>query len=108
MEKQQFIDYCKGKIADLGETTFINYYGEQQTTKVLAVGRVRDFGLVKVIRTEIDSENFTCLNEQNEIVCDTPMLTYLSYIARLEFEKIDKAEYQTILMFWENIKEYFE
>lgn len=100
-QKQSFIDYCKDKIKDLGE---VEINGD--TYKVIMhTPAIRQFEDLRVI-TQLDAgtdEDLMCIDKNNNIVIDTPMMDYNSYAATKLFDKIDKEYYDLVIKYWNDI-----
>jgi hypothetical protein len=115
--KEKFQNYCKGKIVDfLGAVDVEDLYNEDETTlaTVLMTDKnIREYNNVRVIirndYEEEDSECLTVIDSNDHIVIHTPMLELLGYTLRMEFDKIDKDYYQSIIDDWDDYyDEYFE
>lgn len=100
-QKQSFIDYCKDKIKDLGEVEI-----DGNTYKVIMhTPAIRQFNDIRVI-TQLDAdtdEDLICIDKDNNIVIDTPMMDYNSYAAAKLFDEIDKEYYNLVIKYWNDI-----
>lgn len=100
-QKQTFIDYCKDKIKDLGEVEI-----DGNTYKVIMhTPAIRQFNDIRVI-TQLDAdtdEDLICIDKDNNIVIDTPMMDYNSYAAAKLFDEIDKEYYDLVIKYWNDI-----
>ena len=100
-QKQSFIDYCKDKIKDLGEVEI-----DGNTYKVIMhTPAIRQFNDIRVI-TQLDAdtdEDLICIDKDNNIVIDTPMMDYNSYAAAKLFDEIDEEYYDLVIKYWNDI-----
>lgn len=109
--KQKFIDYCKGKVKDLGETrAYEDGIEDAQMYRVVAVAeQLREFSNVRIVANEDTGDWLTAIDENNNIVICTPMLDELGYLSMLEFKYIDTEAYNDILEHWDDLQmdDYF-
>ena len=103
--KKKFINYCKGKIKDLGAVEYDSpsFEDEVEVAKVLMTADwLRGVKNARILDPGED-ECLKVLNKKGEIVYDTPMLSPVTYAARLEFNAIDPDFYADILDWWDDI-----
>lgn len=110
--KQKFIDYCKGKVKDLGETrVYNNNIEEDQVYKVLMFSEgLREYENVRIVTHDDAGENLIVIDENNNIVIDTPMIDQIGYASEMLFKYIDTEFYNGILKYWDDLQmdDYFE
>jgi hypothetical protein len=119
--EQQFVDYCEGKVDDLGTIEVANpdYFDEDDDELIpaqvlMTAEEFREFEDVKVIARDDmemdDWENVVIADSNNNVVIDGDMISVIEYALRMEFNKIDTSFYNEILEYWDegNYDEYFE
>ncbi len=105
--KLKFLEYTEGKIEPLGkimindDNKLVNDAKEEHTDyNVIMTGRIRDYGLCKILDNSINGgESLLLVTEENNIL-DNPMIDATIYTARMEFDKIDPAYVQLVLEYW--------
>lgn len=106
-KKQIFIDYCKNKIKNLG-----NIEIEEETYQVLMhLSELRQFKNVKVIgNLDSDDAYLRVADEDDNIVIETIMVSFLDIAASMQFDSIDSSLYDYIMNYWDDIMmdEYIE
>lgn len=100
-QKQKFIDYCKDKIEDLGDIEI----DDQQYHKLMHTEGIREFEDLYIIADldDYESENLIAINNENEIVIDTPMIDQNGYAGTMQFDKIDKRFYDILMDYWDDL-----
>lgn len=110
--KQMYMNYCKGKIKDLGEITLYNpHWEEYETYRVIMTAEgLREHANVKIIMNENTEDNLVVIDSDNRIVINTPMAGPTDYSAHLEFNSIDRQFYENVINYWddENMDEFME
>ena len=106
-QKQKFIDYCKDKIEDLGDTEIYDedYEENVQYHKIMHTEGIREFNDLYIIANfdDYENENLIAINNENKIVINTPMIDCNGYAATMQFDKIDKQFYDQLMDFWNDI-----
>ncbi len=105
--KLKFLEYIKGKVEPLGKVMIndddklVNDAKKEHTDyNVIMTGRIRDYGLCKILDNSIGGESLLLVTEENNIL-DNPMIDATIYTARMEFNKIDPAYVQLVLEYWD-------
>lgn len=99
--KQKFIGYCKGKISNLG-TMPHEFYDESVESPILMIGDVRDVVDGRIVEPATsDEDTLTIVDKFGNMVYDTPMSNPVEYALRMEFTKIDREFYHSILQYWD-------
>lgn len=122
LTKDQFEEYCKGKISNLGTTDVetddwdSDEENAKKTVKVRVAfeQKIRNYGNCKVLNGEdtmdkLDSDGDTLefVTEDGRYI-NTPMIDIVTLAGRLEFDKIDKEFYNSMIANWDDIEGFFE
>ncbi len=107
--KLKFLEYIKGKVEPLGKVMIndddklVNDAKKEHTDyNVIMTGRIRDYGLCKILDNSINGgESLLLVTEENNIL-DIPMIDATIYTARMEFEKIDSSYIELVLEYWDD------
>lgn len=92
---QKFMNYCDGKVEDLG-TLDTEDYGELQIALI-----DNNYSQAKPAYVLVE-ENLIVADKDGNIFIDTPMSDLTAEIANLEFDKIDTSIYNDVLDNWED------
>jgi hypothetical protein len=110
----QFVEYCKGKLADLGTVKVKNFDDEEVDVKVAFEQPIRDYGMCKVLdgedtmdKLDSDGETLEFVDEKGEYH-NSPMISPITLVGRCEFDKIDNKFYKFIIQYWDEISDFFE
>ena len=101
--KQEFIDYCSDKIEDLGEVTITDEWGDEVTYPVALIGDIRDLTNVKFILDDENPDVLKAVNENGELVLNTPMYTLDAYTAEMRFSAISQSFYDDMITYWDDM-----
>lgn len=109
-----FEEYCKDKLADLGTADVKDLDGNTVQVKVAFEQPIRDYGNCKVLDSEdamdklgTDGETIEFVDEKGEYH-NSPMVSPVTILSRLEFNKIDNDFYKSMIQHWNEIKDLFE
>lgn len=113
--REKFVEYCKGKIKDdLGVVVLEKEHDndeeeeEERVYEVLMLSDgIREFENVKILNNE-EIDGLLAVDENDNIVIDSPMLDVIHYALRMEFSFILKDIYNDILENVEDLDEEFE
>lgn len=122
--KKKFEEYCKGKIKALGtvEVETDDWDSDKENAKkkvkvkVALTQKIRNYGECKVLdgsdtieKLDSDGETLEFVTEKGKYI-NTPMTDMFGLIARLEFDAISRAVYNSTLEYWDdlNMDEYFD
>lgn len=101
--KQEFIDYCSDKIEDLGEVTITDEWGDEVTYPVALIGDIRDLTNVKFILDDENPDVLKAVDENGELVLNTPMYTLDAYTAEMRFSAISQSFYDDMITYWDDM-----
>lgn len=112
--REKFVEYCKGKVKDdLGVVVLKKEYGneeeeEERVCEVLMLSDgIREFENVKILNND-EIDGLLAVDENDNIVIDSPMLDVINYALRMEFSFILKDIYNDIIENVEDLDEEFE
>lgn len=105
--KQKFIDFCADKITDLGDVMIEDSRQKEDIPHhvIMHSDGVRQFENVRII-ADLENPNFEnlmCIDENNNIVINTPMIDYNEYAASLQFDLIDEKFYDYLMNYWDDL-----
>ena len=104
LNKEQFINYSKNKIKNLGDVTYKNpiFENELVTSKILLKQDIREFDSLFVVMPEDPCDDvLIAVDKYGEVKINTPMFNAPLLALRGEFDLIDKEFYNEILEFWQ-------
>lgn len=106
--KLKFFEYIVGKVEPLGKVMLneddelvTNEKEEHSDYDVIMEGRIRNYGLCKILDNSINGGNSLLFVTEENNILDIPMIDATIYTARLEFEKIDPTYAQLVLKYWD-------
>jgi hypothetical protein len=102
--KEKFIEYCKGRIVELGEVNTPDQIFEDEGITyrvIMTADSIQDFTDVKIV-TKYGVDNFLVVKD-NKVVINTPMVDPIWYTSLLEFKEIDPSWYDAVLRCWDEI-----
>lgn len=108
--KENFMNYCKDKIKNLGKAKIVDESGNKRTLSIIMLSDgIREFKDLKILNDEEDG-NLLAIDKENKVVINSCMIDVLGYALRLEFSAIDENFYNEIIENWEenNLDEYME
>lgn len=100
--QQEFEEYCKDKIKDLGIVTLIEDEEEHEYNVVMHTPELKGFKDLRVIADE-DTDSLICIDKDNNVVIGTMNIDYTEYAAEMCFDKIDKNFYEEIIEYWDDL-----
>lgn len=102
------MDYCKDKLADLGTVTLYNDEGEGYTYRVAMTAEgIREYDNVRVIVGDDTEDYLVVIDNDNNIVINSPMLDPIGYASRMEFKQIDTDFYNMMLEYWDEDMDFY-
>ena len=110
----QFEEYCKDKLANLGTVPVKNWDDKLVKVRVAFEQPIRNYGMCKVLDGEDTMNKSVSSGETLEFVDEkgvyheSPMISPITLVGRLEFDKIDKRFYKSVLEYWDDIEDLFE
>ena len=101
-QKRKFIEYCKDKIIEDMGTLEID---ETDYNIIMHTEGIREFEDLRIIADfeDPDFDVLMAIDKNNKVVINSRMIDANGYAATMEFDQIDKAYYDMILKYWDDI-----
>ena len=90
--KRAFKNYCKDKIVE----------SIDNDDNIVMQSNIRDYGVCNIYIDENYEDCLCFITESGEDI-KTPMIDTSTFVARLEFDKIQRQLYKDILTYWDNM-----